>query len=141
MHRVCNRRGNDCGIIVWELKYTKAWSDLWVQKLKDDLRRIKGDIAVLVTETLPKGVENFSPFNGIWVTSPKCAMGLAFALRGQLIEVAATKLSAVGKNEKMEVLYEYLSGSEFKQRVEAIMEPFVEMQKDLQAERLATERR
>lgn len=140
VHRVCNRRGNDCGIIVWELKYTKAWSDPWVQKLKDDLRRIKGDIALLVTETLPKGVEHFSFFNGIWVTSPKCAMALAGVLRRLLIEVATTRLSAVGKNEKMEILYEYLSGSGFRQRVEAIVERFIEMQKDLQTERRDAER-
>ena len=141
VHRVYNRRGDASGVIVWELKNNKAWSDGWVQKLKDDLRLVKGDVAILVTEVLPKGVENFSLYNGIWVTNPQCALGLAIALRGQLIEVAMTKLSTVGKNEKMEVLYQYLSGSEFRQRVEAIVESFVDMQKDLQTERRATEQR
>lgn len=140
IHRVYNRRGDGCGVIVWESKRTKAWNDAWVQKLKDDLRLVKGDIAVLVSEVLPKGVEYFAPINGIWVTTPSCALNLAATLRGQLIEVAATKLAAVGKNEKMEVLYHYLTGSEFRQRVEAIVEAFVDMQKDLQAERRTAER-
>ena len=140
VHRVHNRRGDGCGVIVWESKHTKVWSDAWYQKLKDDLRLVKGDVAVLVTEALPKGVQHFALLNGIWVTSPACALGLAVALRGQLIEVAITKLAAVGKNEKMEVLYHYLSGSEFRQRVEAIVEAFVDMQKDLQAERRTAER-
>jgi hypothetical protein len=140
VHRVYNRRGDGCGVIVWESKHTKVWSDAWFQKLKDDLRLVKGDVAVLVSEALPKGVENFALVRGIWVTSPSCALGLAVALRAQLIEVATTKLAAVGKNEKMEVLYHYLSGSEFRQRVEAIVEAFVDMQKDLQAERRTAER-
>ncbi len=141
VHRVYNKRGDSCGVIVWESKHTKAWSDGWIQKLKDDLRLVKGDVAVLVTEVLPKGIENFGLVSGVWVTCQPCALGLAMALRGQLIEVSTTKLSAVGKNEKMEVLYRYLSGSEFRQRVEAIVESFVDMQKDLQTERRNTELR
>ena len=140
VHRVYNRRGDGCGVIVWESKHTKVWNDVWFQKLKDDLRLVKGDVAVLVSETLPRGVESFTFVNGIWITGPSYALGVATALRMQLIEVATTKLATVGKNEKMEMLYRYLSGSEFKQRVEAIVEAFVEMQKDLQAERRTAER-
>ena len=139
IHHVQNRKGDQCGIIVWELKHTKAWSDGWMQKLKDDLRLMKGNVAILVTEALPKGIENFGLVNGVWVTCHSCALGLAMAIRGQLIEVAVTKLSAIGKNEKMEVLYRYISGPEFRQKIEAIVESFVEMQKDLQTERRATE--
>ncbi len=141
VQRVVNTSGHPCGTIVWESKHTKAWSDGWVQKLKDDQRLVKGDIAILVSEVLPKGLKNFGQVNGIWITSPQCAQSLAFALRSQLVEIAITKLSAVGKNEKMELLYRYLSGSEFKQRVEAIVEAFVEMQTDIQEEKRVAERR
>ena len=72
---------------------------------------------------------------------PQCALNLAAALRLQLAEVAMTNMAAIGKNEKMEVLYGYLTGAEFKQRVEAIVEAFVEMQADLQEERRIAERR
>jgi hypothetical protein len=141
IHRVMTKSGQICGTIVWELKHTKQWNDAWLPKLKDDQRQVKADIAVLVSETLPKGFKNFGRYEGIWVSSAQCTVSLAVALRAQLIEVAVTKMAAVGKNEKMEILYHYLSGSEFRQRVEAIVEAFVEMQKDLQEERRVAERR
>jgi hypothetical protein len=141
IQKVISRSGNLCGTIVWESKRTKAWSDGWPQKLKDDQRVVKADIAVLVSEMLPKDCKNFAQYDGIWISNSQCAVGLAAALRAQLVEVAIIKLAAVGKNEKMETLYRYLSGSEFRQRVEAIVEAFVAMQDDLQEERRITERR
>lgn len=140
IQRVFHRNGNSCGTIVWESKRTKSWGGDWIQKLKDDQRLVKAELAMIVSETLPKDVDNFALINGVWVTNPQCALGVASALRIQLIEVATTKLSAVGKNEKMEVLYAYLSGPEFKQRMEAIVEAFVSMQKDLLDEKRSAER-
>jgi hypothetical protein len=96
---------------------------------------------VLVSDTLPKDCRGFGQYEGIWVSDSRSAISLAVALRAQLVEVAMTKLAAVGKNEKMEFLYRYLSGAEFRQRVEAIVEAFVDMQRDLQDERRVMERR
>jgi hypothetical protein len=141
IQRVIDKAGHPCGSIVWEAKRTKAWNDGWIQKLKDDQRLVKAELAILLTEVLPKDCGNFGQVSGVWVTNPQCAMSLAIALRSQLIEIERTKLAAVGKNEKMEVLYRYLSGSEFKQRVEAVVEAFIEMQEDLQEERRIFERR
>ncbi|HEY4504330.1 MAG TPA: DUF2130 domain-containing protein [Candidatus Paceibacterota bacterium] len=141
IQRVNNNRGDSCGVIVWESKHTKDWKDSWIQKLKDDLRLVKGDIVILVSEVLPKDIKNFGMFKGILVASPQCALGLATVIRKQLIELSMTKLATVGKNEKMEVLYSYLTGSEFKQRMEAIVEAFVYMQEDLRSERRTTELR
>jgi hypothetical protein len=141
VQRVHNKTGHCCGTVVWESKRTKGWSDAWIQKLKDDLRLVKGDIAVIVSEALPKDIDNFGQLKGVWVTGRSCALSLAAALRCMLIEVSTTRAAAICKNEKMEVLYSYLSGSEFKQRVEAIVESFIEMQEDLQEERRVTERR
>jgi hypothetical protein len=141
VQKVINPAGHSCGAIVWETKRTKVWNDAWLQKLKDDQRLVKADVAILLTEALPKDCSNFTQVSGVWVTNPQCAMSLAIALRSQLIGIETTKLAAVGKNEKMEVLYRYLSGAEFKQRVEAIVEAFIEMQDDLQEERRIAERR
>jgi hypothetical protein len=141
IQRVLSKTGHVCGTIIWESKHTKGWSDQWLSKLKDDQRAVKADIAVLVSEALPKECRVFGQYEGVWVTSSPCAISLAMALRSQLVEVAMTKLAAVGKNEKMEILYQYLSGPEFKQRVEAIVEAFVAMQEDLHEERRITERR
>lgn len=141
VHRVMSKSGHLCGTIVWESKHTKTWSDGWPQKLKDDQRAVKADIAVLVSEVLPKDCKHFGQYDGIWISNSQCAVSLAVALRSQLVEVAMSKLAAVGKKEKMEILYQYLSGAEFKQRVEAIVEAFMAMQNDLQEERRITERR
>jgi hypothetical protein len=126
-----------CGIILWETKSTKNWSNAWVEKLKDDQRELGADIAVLVTETMPKEIENFGFLNGIWVTSNRLTIGLATVFRHNLVESSFTKLSSVGKNEKMETIYNYLSGSEFKQKVEAIVETFSSMQDQLNREKRA----
>jgi hypothetical protein len=141
IQKVVSRNGHYCGTILWESKRTKAWNDLWIAKLKDDQRAVKADLAVLVTEALPKDCANFYQLNGVWVTNPQCALSLAVALRLQLEQVAMARLAATGKNEKMEVIYQYLSGAEFRQRVEAIVETFMELQEDLFEERRIAERR
>lgn len=135
--KVHNRSGHYCGTILWELKHTKAWNDGWLSKLKDDQREVKAEIAVLVTETLPKGIESFGHIEGVWVTSSLLSIALASVLRTSLIELAQHKLSSTGKSEKMEVLYNYLSGPEFRQRIEAIVESFKSMKEDLDQEKRA----
>jgi len=126
-----------CGIILWEAKHTKNWSDHWVQKLKDDQRGIRANVAFIVTEAMPKDIENFSLCDGVWVTQFNLAIGLATAFRQQLIDVTFARLGTVGKNEKMEILYQYLSGTEFCQKVEAIVETFTMMQVQLDKEKRA----
>lgn len=140
LQHVCDRTGRRCGTIIWESKNTKNWQDHWVTKLKDDQAKEKAQIAVLMTTVLPKGVANFAFTNDVWITDFNSTIGLATALRLSLIEVAMSKLAAVGKNEKMEFLYEYLSGPEFKQRVQAIVETFVAMQRELEQEKRAMTR-
>ncbi|MGD0232838.1 MAG: DUF2130 domain-containing protein, partial [Syntrophorhabdales bacterium] len=128
------------GTLIWESKRTKAWSDGWLDKLKEDQREVKAEIAVLVSTVLPKGLSSFSRINGVWVCDHALAPCLAQALRVGLIDLAAAKLGASGKNEKMEILYEYLSGPTFKQQVEGIVEAFTAMQKDLDQEKRAMEK-
>jgi hypothetical protein len=137
LQKVHNQHGQFCGSIIWESKRTKLWNDLWIEKLKDDQREAKAEIAVLVTTALPKGVNHFALINGVWVTSYSLAVCLAVSLRMNLIQVANAKMSAVGKYEKMEVLYGYLSGPEFGQRVEAIANAFVSLKNDLDQEKRA----
>ncbi len=140
LQEVRDEKGASCGSIIWESKRTKAWSDGWIQKLKDDQRVEKAEIAVIVTTALPKDVEHIGIVQGVWVTDFPSAIGLATALRVGLIQVAYTKNSLAGKNDKMELMYSYLSGPEFRQRVEAVIESFTAMQKDLDAERRSMEK-
>lgn len=137
IQKVYTRGGQFCGTIVWESKRTKAWSQEWIEKLKDDQREIKAEIGVIVSEVLPKGISSFAQVDGLWVTSVPLALGLAEALRVGLVQVAQSRLSEVGKNEKMEAVYNYLSGAEFRQRIEAIVEAFKSMKDDLENEKRA----
>lgn len=137
IQNVFDSTNKPCGIILWEAKSTKHWSDSWVQKLKGDQREISADIAVIATKAMPKDIDNFSLRDGVWVTRFNLVIGLATALRQQLIDVTFARQGAVGKNEKMEALYQYLSGPEFRQKVEAIVETFEMMQAQLDKEKRA----
>ncbi len=137
IQKVFTKSGQPCGSIVWESKRTKAWSDDWIAKLKEDQREVKAEIAVLVTEALPKGVTGFTQIEGVWVTGISLACSLAEALRAGLIQEALTRLSATGKGEKMEAVYSYLSGPEFRHKIEGIVEAFKAMREDLDSEKRA----
>jgi hypothetical protein len=141
IQRVRDGMNRECGSIIWESKRTKSWSDGWIQKLKDDQRSATADIAVLVSQVLPKDMGNFGEQDGVWVTDYLSFVGLAAALREQLIHVAEVKRASVGKDQKMEVLYTYLTGVEFRQRVQAIIETFAALEEDLAQERRAFEKR
>lgn len=140
IEKVYTKLGNFCGTILWESKRTKSWSDSWIQKLKDDQREMKANIAVIVSIALPKNIKNIGSIDGIWVTDFATVVGLATALQEGMIEVARTKASLVGKTEKMEHLYAYLSGQEFRQRIEAVVESFTTMKSDLDDEKRAMEK-
>lgn len=132
---VKNNFGRVCGTIVWESKRTKNWTDSWILKLKEDQRQVKAEIAVIISQVLPEGIKNFGMINDVWVGDYHSIIGLAVALRHNLINLASVKLSIVGKQEKKEILWNYLTGIEFKQRVEAIYEAYNQLQADLEIEK------
>lgn len=135
LQRVMGPLGQTCGNILWESKRTKNWSDGWLTKLRDDQRAAKAEIAVLVTHALPKGVESFDSIDGIWVAHPRVAIPVALTLRQSLIEVAMARQTTEGQQTKMEMLYDYLTGARFRQRVQAIVEAFSSMKDDLEKEK------
>lgn len=135
LHRVIGPLGQLCGTILWESKRTKNWSDGWLPKLRDDQRTAKAEIALLVSQVLPKGVEAFDFIDGVWVTESRCAIPVAIALRQSLVELATARQGGEGQKTKMELVYQYLTGPRFRHRVEAIVEKFEDMQADLDKER------
>jgi len=126
-----------CGSIIWETKNTKAWNSAWIDKLKDDQRSIGANLAVLVSTELPEGIKTFGQLDGVWVSSVAAYIPLAMALRQQLAQVTFARSASEGKSEKMEMVYEYLSGDAFRHKVEAIVETFVGMQEQLNKEKRA----
>lgn len=137
---VKTQSGRSCGKILWETKRTRNWSDAWIQKLKDDQGDAKADLAVLVSETLPAGFHHFRELNGIWVTDIPSALSLAVALRVVLVRVATTKEIESSKDDKKDLIYRYVTGPEFRNRVSAIIEGFRSMKEELDTEKRAMQR-
>ena len=137
LQRVFTSGGQACGTILWEAKRTKNWSDGWLTKLRDDQRTAKAEISIIVSKVLPKDVETFDFIEGVWVTSTSCALPVAMALRQSLIELAVARQTGEGQQTKMGMVYDYLTGPHFRQRVGAIVEAFTSMQDDLNAEKKA----
>ncbi len=137
LHRVVGSGGQSGGTILWEFKRTKNWSDGWLVKLRDDQRTAKAEISVIVSQALPKNVETFDMVDGVWVTHPRAALPVAMILRQSLLELALARQSSEGQQTKTEMVYQYLTGPRFRQRVEAIVEAFSTMQEDLDKERKA----
>lgn len=137
LQRVVSQSGQPSGTILWESKRTKNWSDSWLVKLREDQRAAKAEISVLVSQVLPKGVEAFDVIDGVWVASPRAALPVATVLRHTLLQVSMARQVSEGQQTKTELVYQYLTGPRFRQRVEAIVEAFSTMQEDLDKERKA----
>jgi hypothetical protein len=135
IHRVVTQGGQICGTILWESKRTRNWSDLWLAKLREDQRAAKADFSVIVSQVLPKGISTFDVIDGVWVTHPKVALPVATVLRHTLMQVSTARQATEGRQTKTEMIYQYLTGPRFRQRVEAIVEAFSAMQQDLDKER------
>ena len=140
LHRVAGPNNQICGTILWESKRTKNWSDGWLPKLREDQRAAKAEIAVIISQALPKDVETFGLIDGVWVADPKVTLPVALSLRQSLIEVAAVRQASEGQQTKMEMVYGYLMGPRFRQRIQAIVEAFSSMREDLDRERKAITR-
>ena len=135
LQRIVNTLGQACGCILWEAKRTKSWSDGWLPKLRDDQRLAKADLAILVSTALPKGVESFECVDAVWVTSPRVALAVATVMRRSLMDLAAARKGAEGQQSKMQLVYQYLTGPDFRRRVEAMLERYNELKDGLEREK------
>jgi hypothetical protein len=133
--------GQECGKIIWEAKRAENWTEKWIQKLKDDQQEAKADIAVLVTTVMPKGSNDaFIRIGDIWVVSLHVIRPVAEMLRVALIDAHKSKLMNTGRDEKMELLFNYLSSPQFSQRIRTMLDAFEAMRSDLEAEKRAMQR-
>lgn len=137
---VRNNNGTECGKIIFESKRTRNWSNSWVEKLKNDMRTEKADLAILVSQVYPKGMDCFGEKDGVWIASFREAMHLTSALRNAILRIAEIKKSEENKGEKMQMLYSYLTGVEFRQQIGAIVEGFLAMKQSIARERIQMEK-
>ncbi len=137
---VHTREFQNCGKIYYESKRTKEFQKAWVEKLKSDMREIGADVGVIVSEALPKEMERMGLFEGVWVCSFEEFKGLSAVLREGVIQVSLAKKSQENKGDKVNLLYHYLTSSEFSMQVNAIIEGFEQLRADLESEKRAMAR-
>jgi len=140
MQLIRNSAGIICGKIIYESKRTKAWSNNWVDKLKNDKRNKGADAAILVTQAFPRDMNRFGEKDGIWLCSFTEVNSVAHLLRNGIIKVYEANKAQEGKGDKMQMLYDYLTGNEFRGQVEAIMEGFMAMKQGITRERIQMEK-
>ncbi len=137
IHTVINTLRADCGKIIYESKRTKSFSNDWLEKLREDQREVGADIAVLITQTMPKDMESYGQRDGVWICSFSEFVGLVHVLRHMIIKVQSIKAAQENVGDKKEVLYNYVSSEEFKQIVNGIVEGFSGMKSELDREKRA----
>jgi len=137
---VRNNFGNEAGKIIYESKRTKDFANDWIEKLKADMRQLGADIAVIVTQAMPRDMDRFGEKEGVYICTFSEVRSVALLLRNGLLKVADVRKSGENKGDKMVMLYDYLTGHEFSEQWKAIREGFMSMKLSIQKERDAMER-
>jgi hypothetical protein len=137
---VRNQFGIESGKIIYESKRTKDFSNEWIEKLKKDMRSFGADIAIIVTQTFPKDMERFGEKDGVYICTFSEVRSVALLLRNALLKIAEAKKSQENKGDKMVMLYDYLTGTEFSEQWKAIREGFMSMKLSIQREKDAMEK-
>lgn len=139
-HHVRNQFGIECGVIIYESKRTKDFSNEWIEKLKKDMRARGADVAVIVSQCYPKGMDCFGERDGVWICSFEEVKAVSYMLREGIIKLHNATKSQENKGDKMHMLYDYLTSNEFAEQWKAIREGFMSMKLSIQKERDAMER-
>ena len=140
VHNVRNQFGQECGRIIYESKRTKDFSMEWIEKLKKDMRSMGVDVAVIVTQAYPKGMDCFGEKDGVWICSFEELKAVAYVLRDGILRLYSATKSQENRGDKMHMLYDYLTSTEFACQWNAISEGFMSMKMSIQSERNAMER-
>lgn len=134
-------RGTVCGVMIWELKRTKNWTDGWIAKLKEDVRAAKANLPIIVTEAMPKHItEDIAHVDGVWLCKPPLAIILGTLLRKSLIDVGRQKSLDATRTTGAEALYNFVTSHEFVQQIEIMVETYQTMRDQVTKERVAFEK-
>ena len=137
---VCNNFGQECGKIIYESKRTQNFGTDWIEKLKADMRAHGADVAIIVTQVLPKDMDRFGEREGVYICSFLEVKSLAAILRSGIVKVFTASKNQENKGEKMNLLYDYLTGTEFSEQWKAMREGFMSLKIGIQRERDAMEK-
>lgn len=140
VHHIRNQYGQECGKIIYESKRTKDFSMEWIEKLKKDMRSMGVDVAVIVTQCYPKGMDCFGEKDGVWICSFDEVKAVSYILRDGIVKLFSATKSQENRGDKMHMLYDYLTSTEFSEQWKAIREGFMSMKLSIQRERDAMEK-
>jgi len=140
VHHIRNQFGQDCGKIIYESKRTKDFSMEWIEKLKKDMRSMGVDVAVIVTQSYPKGMDCFGERDGVWICSFDEVKAVSYILRDGIVKLFSAAKFQENRGDKMHMLYDYLTSNEFSEQWKAIREGFMSMKLSIQRERDAMEK-
>jgi hypothetical protein len=135
-----NNSGVICGKIIYESKRTKAWSNGWIDKLKTDMRNSGSDVAILVSQVFPKDMDKFGEKDGVWLCNFSEVASVSSLLRNSIVKIHEAQKSQENKGDKMQMLYNYLTGNEFRGQMESIVEGFMAMKQSIMKERIQMEK-
>ncbi len=138
--KVRNNHNQEAGSIVWEIKRTKVFSKGWLPKLREDARKVNASECVLVTDTMPDGINHYARVSGVWIATFEDALVLATALRYTLMQVAIAKSAASHEDEKLQEIYDYIVSEAFRHKIEAHFESVKSLKEDLEGEKRTFER-
>lgn len=130
--------GKVVGSIIWETKRTKAWSNGWVTKLKDDAGKISASEAIIVSQVLPNEVKNFDRKDGVWLTTYEHALGICRYVRFLITTVATVKSSATHTEEEWGQIRDYMMSDSFKHRMQSHFDNVNALRVSLDAEKRST---
>jgi len=141
IHKVKTDNLKYCGTIIWEAKNAANWSEAWVSKLKDDQRQTGGEtVGIIISKVLPKTINRFGFQDGIWISDYLSAVGLATAIRTKFQELHQTKAAIAGRSSIKDMIYDYITGADFRARIEATGEALRDLKSDIDKERAAMEK-
>jgi hypothetical protein len=137
---VRNHTGKECGRIIYESKRTKGWNNNWVDKLKSDMRNRGADVAILVTQTFPRDMERFGEKDGVWICNFQEVISIAALMRSGIMNMYEIQKSQENKGDKMQMLYDYMTGVEFRGQIASIAEGFKSLRDNITRERMQMEK-
>lgn len=137
---VRNNFGQECGKIIYESKRTKDFGSDWIEKLRADMRSLGADVAVIVTQSMPKDMDGFGERNGVWICSFAEVKALVNVLRDGIVKIFTATKNQQNRGDKMHLLYDYLTSNEFAEQWKAVREGFMSMKLSIQKERDAMEK-
>ena len=140
VQQVVNARGQRCGVVIWETKNAQNWSKGWLDKIHGDAERVGADLKVIVSAVLPDGIKSFGLEDGVWVSNIESAPALGSVLRQQLLQLYNLKRANIGREGKMEAVYDYLVSDRFADRVQRIVGTWKALKDQIDAEECAMRR-